>query len=234
MSRIQKGLPRRRKEDNPEKDFSRPPLLEETRSIIRSDGPVSFLRFGRLFVPAPQRLSALLQKTLYKESLVTASLIRLVSLKTATGLPAVYNYYVGSLSNPQTFVAYLQSGDSGYRGYMRIDKKGNRFVMAPHYDPPDLDQLHKMAIGKNRVYYVKGKTVYSVDRKDPHATVHMEQGDFPGNLQRIVIPVNGYGLIELSGKDLSFGNWIARDVSTVVTSADFSNLHNNPMHFMVK
>ncbi len=164
---------------------------------------------------------------LFKEAEVTQNLIRLLAGETPLGLPEAYRYYYGAMVDPERLRTFRSARDMVLRGHICVERKGKSIRLAPETAviEPGQDGVISGALGDNRILYFTSGRLYSVDRRDIRGRIDEERR--PSGLlpSRLVIPLDDhFGLVEVVGSDLTFGNLISRHEAAVSAALDFSKI----------
>jgi diguanylate cyclase (GGDEF)-like protein len=164
---------------------------------------------------------------LFKEAEVTQNLIRLLAGETPLGLPEAYRYYFGAMVDPERLRTFRSARDRVLRGHICVERKGGSIKMVPEGSviEPGGDSVMSVALDQNRVLYFDGGRMYSADRRDILGRIEAERMAPGPHGSRLVIPLDDhFGLIEVVGLDLTFGNLIRRHEAAVSAAVDFSKI----------
>jgi len=200
---------------------------ERMKDNIASMSPELMLREAREFgLLLPERAVSIIQRAFFKHTVVTPTLAQLLSTGGPTSLPGAYKYYAESLVRPERIVAYMKGSGDSFRGHLRIEQGEGRLKMVPH--PEDLkvdqDELVRLAVEEDRIYYVSRRGIRSLERSDLARRILFEPGFFEGDA-RMVIPFDRkLGLLDVEGPDITFGNLILPHSAAITTGLVLSKL----------
>jgi GGDEF domain-containing protein len=213
----------------PEGAFGARPLLRAMKQAVGNRPMPAVLT--KLMEEGRQGIVGMAARTvraaLFKEAEVTQNLIRLLAGETPLGLPEAYRYYYGAMVDPERLRTFRSARDSVLRGHICVERKGKSIRLAPESSiiEPGQDGVISGALGENRILYFTSGRLYSVDRRDIRGRIEEERS--PSGLlpSRLVIPLDDhFGLVEVVGSDLTFGNLVRRHQAAVSAALDFSKI----------
>ncbi|MEW6722191.1 MAG: GGDEF domain-containing protein [Candidatus Micrarchaeota archaeon] len=205
------------------------PLLRAMREAVRKKPMPAVMT--RLMEEGRQGFVADAARTvraaLFKEAEVTQTLIRLLAGETPLGLPEAYRYYFGAMVDPERLRTFRSARDRVLRGHICVERRGEHIRMVPEGTVigPEEDSVINAALVENRVLYFSNGRMYSADRRDLHGAIDTESLPAGTHSSRLVIPLDDhFGLIEVVGADLTFGNLIRRHEAAVTAAVDLSKI----------
>lgn len=164
---------------------------------------------------------------LWKEAEVTQTLIRLLAGETPLGVPEAYRYYFGAMVDPEKLRTFRSAKDRVLLGHIRAERAGGKIKLKTESTiiEPGQDAEITNALNGNRILYYANGRLFSVDRKDIWARVEKERMPSGPLQSRLIIPLDDhFGLVEVTGNDLTFGSLLGRHEGAVTAALDFSKI----------
>ncbi|MFH2101444.1 MAG: GGDEF domain-containing protein [Candidatus Micrarchaeota archaeon] len=143
----------------------------------------------------------------FRDARVVSGVTRVVGTKDPASIIRAYRLLMEAMVEPEQLVAYKRGSEGRLRGHVKIKNGDGEAHVERQREGLDtgLDDVVRMAFENNAVFYRHDRKLFMADRENPV----IQEVRFPGlesEGSRLVIPFSdGFGLIDVTGKDLTFG-----------------------------